>query len=159
MTRQKWRKVNPKVNPSTGITPPKTHLGRCNRWFPERHSWNYVFQQTILKPYWCIWLLTWLCDLSKKPSNSVLQQNCNQAQRNYSPGERKMLSIIKTLWEYSNILLGDQTKAYIDYCNNTKTETVFHSPRFHRWQWTIEDLNPTIKYYCLSLMKAELKTK
>ena len=67
-------------------------------------------------------------------------------QRNYTVGEREMLSIVKTLNEFCTMLLGHKLKIYTDHKNLTKLTTVSKSPRIQRWQWTIEEFGPDLAY-------------
>ncbi|CAJ1939626.1 unnamed protein product [Cylindrotheca closterium] len=85
----------------------------------------------------------------------------NPAQRNYTTGERKMLSIVETLREYRNILLGRKIIVYTDHKNHT-------DPRIQRWRWIIEEFGPDIRHIdgsanaiadCLSRMDADFTTK
>ena len=57
-----------------------------------------------------------------------------------------MLSIVETLKEYRNILLGQDINVYTDHKNHTNPKTITASPRIQRWRWTIEEFNPTLIY-------------
>ena len=91
----------------------------------------------------------------------------NPAQRNYTTGEREMLSIVETLREFRNMLLGYNITVYTDHKNNIDMQTMFKSPRIQRWRWIIEEFNPIIKYIngprnevadCLSRLDADFTT-
>ncbi len=69
-----------------------------------------------------------------------------ETQRNYTVGEREMLSIVETLNEFRTMLLGYRIKIYTDHENLTRLTTVSKSPRIQRWRWTIEEFGPTIEY-------------
>jgi RNase H-like domain found in reverse transcriptase/Integrase zinc binding domain len=69
-----------------------------------------------------------------------------ETQRNYTVGEREMLSIVETLNEFRTMLLGYRIKIYMDHANLTRLTTVSKSPRIQRWRWTIEEFGPTIEY-------------
>jgi hypothetical protein len=92
----------------------------------------------------------------------------NPAQRNYTVGEREMLSIVETLRAYRNILLGQKIVVYTDHKNHTSPKTISQSPRIQRWRWIIEEFGPELKYIegsrnavadCLSRMNADFATK
>jgi RNase H-like domain found in reverse transcriptase len=69
-----------------------------------------------------------------------------ETQRNYTVGEREMLSIVETLNEFRTRLLGYSIKNYTDHENLARLTTVSKSPLIKRWRWTIEELGPTIEY-------------
>ncbi|CAJ1959749.1 unnamed protein product [Cylindrotheca closterium] len=92
----------------------------------------------------------------------------NPAQRNYTTGEREMLSIVETLRKYRNILLGCEIIVYTDHKNHTDPKTISQSPRIQRWRWIIEEFGPDIRHIdgsanavadCLSRMDADFMTK
>jgi len=56
------------------------------------------------------------------------------AQRNYSVGEREMLSIVETLREFRNILLGNEIEVFSDHENLTRPTTSRASRRIIRWR-------------------------
>ena len=66
------------------------------------------------------------------------------AQRQYTTTERELLSIIKTLKEFKNILLGQQIVVYTDHKNLTYKN--FNTEHVMRWRLLIEEFGPTIKY-------------
>jgi RNase H-like domain found in reverse transcriptase len=69
-----------------------------------------------------------------------------ETQRNYTVGEREMLSIVETLNEFRTMLPGYRIKIYTDHENLTRLTTVYKSLRIQRWRWTIEEFGPTIEY-------------
>ena len=66
------------------------------------------------------------------------------AQRQYTNTERELLSIIKTLKEFKNILLGQQIVVYTNHKNLTYKN--FNKECVMRWQLLIEEFGPTIEY-------------
>jgi hypothetical protein len=70
----------------------------------------------------------------------------NSAQRNYTTGEREMLSIVETLRAYRNILLGHEIVIYTDHQNLVNDRTQHESVRIQRWVWLIEEFGPKFKY-------------
>ena len=68
----------------------------------------------------------------------------NSAQRNYTTTERELLSIVETLKEFRNILLGHQVTVYTDHKNLTYVN--FKTARVMRWRLIIEEFNTTLKY-------------
>ena len=70
----------------------------------------------------------------------------NSAQRNYTTGEREMLSIVECLRAYRNILLGHEIIIYTDHMNLVNDRTRHESSRIQRWVWLIEEFGPKFKY-------------
>ena len=68
----------------------------------------------------------------------------NPAQTRYTTTERELLSIVETLKEFQNILLGQKIVVYTDHknltCKNFNTEQVM------RWRLILEEYNPELKY-------------
>lgn len=70
----------------------------------------------------------------------------NAAQRNYTTGERKMLSIVETLKSYRNILLRHEVVIFTDHKNLVNPTTRSDSARIPRWIWLLEEFDPKFKY-------------
>ena len=68
----------------------------------------------------------------------------NPAQTRYTTMERELLSIVETLKEFKNILLGQQLKVYTDHKNLTYKN--FNTERVMRWRLIIEEFNPELIY-------------
>jgi hypothetical protein len=68
----------------------------------------------------------------------------NPAQTRYTVTERELLSIVETLKEFRNILLGQQIKIYIDHKNLTYVN--FNVERVMRWHLIIEEYSPELIY-------------
>ena len=68
----------------------------------------------------------------------------NPAQTRYTTTERELLSIVETLKEFRNILLGQRIKVYTDHQNLTYTN--FNTERVMRWRLIIEEFSPELIY-------------
>jgi hypothetical protein len=71
-------------------------------------------------------------------------QKLNPAQTWYMTMEHELLSIIKTLKEFRNILLGQHIKVYTDHQNLTYAN--FNTECIMRWWLIIEEFSPELIY-------------
>jgi hypothetical protein len=69
------------------------------------------------------------------------------AQTRYTTTERELLSIVETLKEFCNILLGQRIKVHTDH-ENLSYKT-FNSDRVMRWRLYIEEYSPELQYILL----------
>ena len=68
----------------------------------------------------------------------------NPAQTRYTTTERELLSIVETLKEFRNILLGHKIVVYTDHKNLTcKT---FNTDRVMRWRLILKEFGPELRY-------------
>ena len=87
-------------------------------------------------------------DASDRQLVAVISQNrkpiafysrkLNSAQRRYTTTERELLSIVETLREFKNILLGYEIEVWTDHNNLVHETTLMSSDRVMRWRLIIE---------------------
>ena len=68
----------------------------------------------------------------------------NPAQSRYTTTERELLSIIETLKEYRNILLGLESEVFTDHKNLVYKQ--FNTERVMRWRLLLEEFGPKLTY-------------
>ena len=65
-------------------------------------------------------------------------------QHNYTTTDKELLSIVASLKEFRNIILGHQITVYND--NKNLTDTFFNTERVMRWRLILEGFGPELKY-------------
>jgi hypothetical protein len=68
----------------------------------------------------------------------------NQAQRNYTTGEQELLSVVETLKEYKNILLGQKVIIHTDHKNILYSK--LPNERITRWRLMLEEYGPEFQH-------------
>ena len=68
------------------------------------------------------------------------------AQRNYTTTEKELLSIVETLKEFRNILLGYEIEIFTDHKNLTFESTESSSQRAQRWRGIVQEFDITLKF-------------
>jgi hypothetical protein len=68
----------------------------------------------------------------------------NDAQTRYTTTERELLSIVETLKEFKNILLGHRIIVHTDHKNLTCKN--FNTERVMRWRLVLEEFGPELRY-------------
>ena len=68
----------------------------------------------------------------------------NSAQQNYTTTEKELLSVVETLKEFRNILLGHHISVYTDHKN--LAYNMFNTERVMRWRLILKEFGPELKY-------------
>ena len=68
----------------------------------------------------------------------------NPAQTRYTTTERELLSIVKTLKEFRNILVRQQIIVHTDHNNFTCKN--FNTERVMKWRFILEEFGPELNY-------------
>lgn len=69
-----------------------------------------------------------------------------KSQRNYTTTEKELLSIVETVKEFRNILLGYEIEVFTDHNNLTYETTDSSSQRAQRWRSLLNEFDITIKF-------------
>ena len=71
-------------------------------------------------------------------------QNMNSSQQNYTTTDKELVSIVATLKEFRNILLGHQITVFTDH--KLLTYKIFNTECVMRWRLIIEEFGHELKY-------------
>ena len=71
-------------------------------------------------------------------------RNINSSKQNYTTTEKELLSIVETIKEFRNILLGHHITVYTDHKN--LTYQMFNTESVMRWRLILEEFGPELKY-------------
>ena len=77
---------------------------------------------------------------------AFFSRKLSKPQQNYTVTELELLSIVETLKEFRNILLGYKIIVHTDHKNLEHDSQNMESQRALRWRLLIEEFNPTFKY-------------
>ena len=75
---------------------------------------------------------------------AFFSKKMNQAQQNYSIGEKEMLGIVEVLKSFRSLLYGQTLNIYTDHKNLTFER--FQNERTRRWRQYVEDFAPRLEY-------------
>ena len=81
-----------------------------------------------------------------KPLAFYSQKKLTTVHRNYTTTEKELFSIVKTLKEFWNILLGYEIKVFRDHQNLTYEPTMSISQRVQRWRSLIQEFDVTLLF-------------
>jgi len=149
--RDMWKRRSDTLTPLTQMTSKQANWN----WTEEhqkafKHMKKSISRETLLvypdfnKPFEIH------TDASKVQLGAVISQNnkpiafysrkLNPAQVNYTTTERELLSIVETLKEFRNILLGQQIKVYTNH--KILTYKSFNTEKVTRWRQILEGFSP-----------------
>ncbi|KAG7357555.1 reverse transcriptase RNA-dependent DNA polymerase [Nitzschia inconspicua] len=80
-----------------------------------------------------------------KKTLAFFSKKLNKAQRNYSVGEKEMLSIVEALKEFRTMIYGYPIDIHTDHKNWTHDKT-FRNARVMNWRMFLEDYAPSLHY-------------
>ena len=77
---------------------------------------------------------------------AFFSRKLTSAQRNYTTTEKELLSVVETLKEFRNILLGYKIEVFTDHKNLTYESTECSSQRAQRWRGVIQEFDIEFKF-------------
>jgi hypothetical protein len=80
----------------------------------------------------------------KEKPIAFYSRKMNSAQHNYTTTEKELLSIVATIKEFRNILLGQQITVFTDHKNLTYKN--FNTEHLMRWRLVLEEFGPDLQY-------------
>ena len=81
---------------------------------------------------------------SAKDTIASYKRHLNSAQANYTTAELELLSIVETLKEFRNLLLGQKIKIYTDFKN--LAYKTFFMEEVMQWRLSLEEYSPELIY-------------
>ena len=153
--RDMWIKRSHVLAPLAGLTSTKSKW----KWGPKQEAAFNTAKKIIAKEVMLAYPdfnkpFVIHTDASHYQLGAVISQNgkpiafysrkLNPAQTRYTTTERELLSIVETLKEYRNILLGQQIEVFTDHKN--LVYKTFNTERVMRWRLIIEEYGPKLTY-------------
>ena len=77
---------------------------------------------------------------------AFFSRKLTSAQRNYTTTEKELLSVVETLKEFRNILLGYKIEVFTDHKNLTYESTECSLQRAQRWRGVIQEFDIEFKF-------------
>ena len=158
--RDLWPRRSEILLPLTDLTKGKDKKGPIE-WTPECENAFITMKRLIAKQVLLAYpdfnkKFTIYTDASDFQLGAVIMQEgkplafysrkLTQAQRNYTTSEKELLSIVETLKEFRNILLGYKLEIFTDHKNLTFEKEQSDSQRLQRWRSLINEFDIELKY-------------
>ena len=158
--RDLWPRRSEILIPLTNLTKGKARKGPIE-WTPECENAfvslkRIIARETILAYPNFNKKFTIYTDASDFQLGAVIMQEgkplafysrkLTQAQRNYTTSEKELLSIVETLKEFRNILLGYKIEIFTDHKNLTYEKEQSESQRLQRWRSLINEFDVELKF-------------
>lgn len=155
--RYMWRRRSHLLSPLTAMTSAQSKFIWTNECQQAFETIKAVIQKEVMlafpdytKPFQIF------TDASDRQLGAILQQDertlaffskkLNKAQKNYSPGEKEMLSIVEALRDFRTIILGYPITIFTDHKNWVHDKKAITNARVQRWRWIIEEFAPQLQY-------------